>query len=145
MKKFVVALALSWMLCAVLADQLIDQTKREHSNYGNFRKVVEQARAELEEAAKHAGQPPPQKGDEVYFFFGISDLNHDGHLDGHELRVAFVKELDPEARPRTTLHDLEQMIDHVLHEDDRDGDGLISWAEYLESQLYHDESRAGAG
>ncbi|TPX35319.1 hypothetical protein SmJEL517_g02198 [Synchytrium microbalum] len=78
------------------------------------------------------------KNDDLYLFFGIADLNHDGYLDGHELRVAFVREMEPAARERVQLPELEEMIDHVIEEDDKDGDALISWQEYLESQLYHD-------
>jgi hypothetical protein len=41
------------------------------------------------------------------------------------------------AKDRLTLSDVEKMIDHALEEDDYDNDGMISWAEYLESQKKH--------
>ncbi|KAI8977883.1 hypothetical protein BDB01DRAFT_726913 [Pilobolus umbonatus] len=68
----------------------------------------------------------------IYYLFVIHDLNEDGYLDGHELMAAFNEDNS------TQLDEIVSMVDHVLLEDDRNGDGLISWSEYLESELYHD-------
>ncbi|KAJ3115501.1 hypothetical protein HDU96_000535 [Phlyctochytrium bullatum] len=43
------------------------------------------------------------------------------------------------AKDRLTLKDVEELIDHVLDEDDVDNDGMISWEEYLESQKSHNQ------
>ncbi|KAI8368016.1 hypothetical protein EDC96DRAFT_506062 [Choanephora cucurbitarum] len=79
--------------------------------------------------------------DTIFYLFVIHDLNGDGFLDGHELRVA-MSDFDHEDNKNTefelSLEEVTEMIDHVLAEDDTNGDGLISWSEYLESQLYHE-------
>ncbi|ORX52705.1 hypothetical protein DM01DRAFT_1268933, partial [Hesseltinella vesiculosa] len=76
----------------------------------------------------------------VYYLFVLHDRNGDGHLDGHELRAAF-SDFDAEHEEDPTkfvsLEDITAMVDHVLEEDDLDGDGRISWEEYMQSQLYH--------
>ncbi|KAI9472111.1 MAG: hypothetical protein EXX96DRAFT_582938 [Benjaminiella poitrasii] len=77
--------------------------------------------------------------DMIYYLFVIHDTNGDGYLDGHELRNAFTDFDDEEDNePLPTFQEVTDMIDHVLLEDDKNGDGLISWSEYLESQLYHE-------
>ncbi|KAJ3256691.1 hypothetical protein HK103_005186 [Boothiomyces macroporosus] len=61
-----------------------------------------------------------------------------GELDGHELGMALMGyELydQEEMQHEYDLEDLEEMIDHAMAEDDKDGNGKISWAEYLESQV----------
>ena len=70
--------------------------------------------------------------DDSYYFFALHDLNHDEYLDGHELRVAFTEEnFDPELgeheplRHHATLKEAEEMIDHVLEEDDIDGEWVF--------------------
>jgi Ca2+-binding EF-hand superfamily protein len=62
--------------------------------------------------------------------FNLYDLNRDGFLDGHELRAVFVNEAHT---PSSETY--ENLIDHVLEEDDYDNDGKISFPEYYHSQL----------
>ncbi|KAI8367802.1 hypothetical protein EDC96DRAFT_442029 [Choanephora cucurbitarum] len=75
----------------------------------------------------------------IYYLFLIHDLNGDGFLDGHELRAAFTDFGDEheDVTHYFSLQEVTDMVDHVLEEDDLNGDGLISWSEYLESQNYH--------
>ncbi|KAI9302888.1 hypothetical protein BJ944DRAFT_166420 [Cunninghamella echinulata] len=76
----------------------------------------------------------------VYYLFVLHDRNGDGYLDGHELRGAFSDfDVEHEEDPAkyVSLEDITSMVDHVLEEDDLDGDGKISWEEYMQSQLYH--------
>ncbi|KAI8641086.1 hypothetical protein BD408DRAFT_346815 [Parasitella parasitica] len=75
----------------------------------------------------------------IYYLFVIHDTNGDGYLDGHELRAAFTDFDEHDGEDPLTLQEVTDMVDHVLLEDDKNGDGLISWSEYLESQLYHDD------
>lgn len=111
-------------------------------------------------------QPEMSEDDMIYYLFVIHDLNGDGYLDGHELRAAFSDfDHDDEDQhvakaPETIPFDeITEMVDHVLEEDDKNGEqvfylildiytsltlfslcsGLISWSEYLESQLYHEQ------
>jgi hypothetical protein len=43
------------------------------------------------------------------------------------------------AKDRLSLREVEDRTDHALAEDDVDGDGFISWVEYIESQKAHKE------
>ncbi|ORY98137.1 hypothetical protein BCR43DRAFT_438160 [Syncephalastrum racemosum] len=85
----------------------------------------------------------PEKLDEnelVYYLFLLHDTDGDNHLDGHELRTAFTDYDEGEEDDPTryvSLDEVTEMVDHVLEEDDLNGDGLISWDEYMASQLYH--------
>ncbi|KAJ3156872.1 hypothetical protein HDU86_003407 [Geranomyces michiganensis] len=111
------------------------------SNYQNWHKAAQLARA-------HAPPPVPDTDppvfkdsaeEDLYYFFSLHDFNKDHHLDGHELWNAFSSagELPPKDQ-RLTVADLEEYVDHALKDDDIDNDGLVSWEEYLASQLYHD-------
>lgn len=112
--------------------------------------------------------PEMSEEDMIYYLFVIHDVNGDGYLDGHELRAAF-SDFDHEDEERKEHHislavtipfdEITEMVDHVLEEDDKNGEqvlhcmlyvdmililfftysGLISWSEYLESQLYHEQ------
>lgn len=83
--------------------------------------------------------PEPSEKDMIYYLFVIHDTDGNGYLDGHELRAAFTDFDDTqEEHDLIPLDEVNAMVDHVLLEDDKNGDGLISWSEYLESQLYHD-------
>lgn len=70
------------------------------------------------------------KEDDVFYWFSLHDHNHDGHLDGHELRQAWMAS-DPTIY---TLAKAEDVVDKILEQDDLDNDGRISWEEYLSSQ-----------
>ena len=56
-------------------------------------------------------------------FFELHDVNHDGHLDTHELATIYDGDADD-----PTTHDI---VDSLLHELDRDHDGLVSLDEFL--------------
>ncbi|KAI8922155.1 hypothetical protein DFJ77DRAFT_445530 [Powellomyces hirtus] len=115
------------------------------SNYGNYHKAAQYAREHSPPAPPLTDIPAFKNADEedLYYFFSLHDVNKDHHLDGHELRNAFTHagELPPKDQ-RLKMADVEDMIDHALLEDDIDSDGLISWEEYLASQLYHDDYAA---
>ncbi|KAI8049131.1 uncharacterized protein B0P05DRAFT_563842 [Gilbertella persicaria] len=108
------------------------------SNYGDEKHNREHIQEHLE-AMKKDGDIELSEQDTIYYLFVIHDLNGDGYLDGHELRIAFTDFDQHEADTTMTLKEVTAMIDHVLEEDDKNGDGLISWTEYLESQLYHED------
>ncbi|CEG66072.1 hypothetical protein RMATCC62417_02721 [Rhizopus microsporus] len=97
----------------------------------------------LNALTNNTDQPLPDLKDEdmVYYLFLIHDQNGDGFLDGHELRQAFTDfGHDEDVSKYLSLDEITEMVDHVLEEDDLNGDGLISWSEYLESQIYHSQS-----
>ncbi|KAJ3076019.1 hypothetical protein HDU98_005968 [Podochytrium sp. JEL0797] len=73
------------------------------------------------------------KADDIFLFFSLHDYDHNSHLDGHELRVAFA-EFETKEKGVSTLAEVEKLVDAALEKDDHNGDGLISWTEYLQSQ-----------
>lgn len=72
-----------------------------------------------------SGEMPPDLSDEdmIYYLFLIHDVNSDGYLDGHELRQAFTDfGGDEDATQYLSLDEVTEMVDHVLEEDDLDGE-----------------------
>jgi hypothetical protein len=85
-------------------------------------------------------KPKDDNIDDIYYFFSTHDYNEDGHLDGHELALSIIGyefNKGEETLTELSLPEMEVLINHTLEEDDKDNDGKISWAEYLESQKYH--------
>ncbi|KAJ3271496.1 hypothetical protein HDV01_006626 [Terramyces sp. JEL0728] len=118
---------LLFLFSLVLAKKQVDLSK---SNYGNYHESVKSFR-------KHNTETSGDEKDDVFYFFSLHDYNK-GELDGHELGMALMGyELydQEEMQNEYDLEDLEEMIDHAMDEDDKDGNGKISWAEYLESQV----------
>ncbi|KAJ3296732.1 hypothetical protein HK104_001293 [Borealophlyctis nickersoniae] len=148
-----VLLLLLSLVCISAADAPIKYNK-EHSNYGDFHNAAKHARAQAhvnQQQPGQASQKTEDPTDDLYWFFSLHDKNVDGYLDGHELRSAFVdaegdgSDMDGDGKieepaKHLTLSELETMVDHVLGEDDLDGDGKISWWEYLQSQEYHKQT-----
>lgn len=68
--------------------------------------------------------PELSEKDMIYYLFVIHDINGDGYLDGHELRAAFTDFDDDHATEEEdlTLEEITDMVDHVLHEDDKNGE-----------------------
>lgn len=79
---------------------------------------------------------PPLHSPNLFKSTEKKDYNHDEHLDAHELKFAFTEH---DATHSVSLKDVEEMVDHVLAEDDLDNDGTISWEEYLASEEQHHE------
>ncbi|GAA5812375.1 hypothetical protein MFLAVUS_005827 [Mucor flavus] len=132
------------LLCIFFAVvHAIEFKNREHSNYGDHKDNKEHIKEHLNSLSGKSTEIPPDLSDEdmIYYLFLIHDVNGDGFLDGHELRTAFTDFGDEheDATQFLSLDEVTEMVDHVLEEDDLDGDGLISWSEYLESQQYHQE------
>lgn len=73
-----------------------------------------------------SSEMPPDLNDEdmIYYLFLIHDVNGDGFLDGHELRTAFTDFGDEheDATKYLSLDEVTEMVDHVLEEDDKDGE-----------------------
>ncbi|XP_012279322.1 nucleobindin-2 isoform X2 [Orussus abietinus] len=72
-------------------------------------------------------------------FFYLHDLDSNGVWDENEVKTLFLKELDkmyaqgaPEDDLRERVEEMERMREHVFKEADINGDGLISWLEFLE-------------
>lgn len=53
----------------------------------------------------------------VHYLFAIHDINDDGYLDGHELIAAF-----EEQDEMLSLEEVTEMVDHILLEDDKNGE-----------------------
>ncbi|KAI9333678.1 hypothetical protein BDR26DRAFT_868003 [Obelidium mucronatum] len=96
-------------------------------SYGDFHKSSEQFKQ------AHQNSAEAMKANDLYLFFSLHDYDHNGHLDGHELRVAFT-EFETKEKGFTTLAEVEKLVDEALEKDDHNGDGMIGWAEYLQSQ-----------
>ncbi|CAO3598988.1 unnamed protein product [Absidia cylindrospora] len=115
--------------------------EEDHSNYGSEKTNRQHIQEHLDILAKDGEKAAKvSEEDMIFYLFVLHDQNGDGHLDGHELRAAFSDfDHDSEEDPtkHVSLEDITLMVDHVLGEDDLDGDGMISWEEYMQSQLYH--------
>ncbi|KAI8983607.1 hypothetical protein BDB01DRAFT_791426 [Pilobolus umbonatus] len=132
-------LLIALSLYSVLA---IEFKNKEHSNYGTHNNK-EHIQEHLKSLQTDEDTPSTLSDEDmVYYMFLTHDTNGDGHLDGHELRHAFTDFGDDhvDSTQFLSLDEVTDMVDHVLQEDDLNGDGLISWAEYLESQLYHGQN-----
>ncbi|KAL9540928.1 hypothetical protein MBANPS3_009415 [Mucor bainieri] len=139
--KSVLLLLLLFVFSSVYAIEFMNQ---DHSNYGDDKDNKAHIREHLKSLAADASQEIPddlKDEDMIYYLFLIHDVNGDGFLDGHELRAAFTDFGDEheDATQYLSLEEVTEMVDHVLEEDDLDGDGRISWSEYLESQSYHQD------
>ncbi|KAJ3213986.1 hypothetical protein HDU67_002245 [Dinochytrium kinnereticum] len=154
------ALLLVACLLTLSLPRVLAYGQQDHSNYGDYHQAAKLFRTrwsqqQKQEEGGHAATntAPPPEGDDMFVFFSLYDYNHDAHLDGSELRIAFAEfeEKVDEARngpdsegkyakDRVTLKEIESLIDHVLEEDDLDNDGMISWEEYLQSQKAHNQS-----
>lgn len=67
--------------------------------------------------------PELSEQDMIYYLFVIHDTNGDGYLDGHELRAAFTDFDEDEIQDLDlTLQEVTDMVDHVLLEDDKNGE-----------------------
>ncbi|KAI9105408.1 hypothetical protein DFS34DRAFT_8018 [Phlyctochytrium arcticum] len=133
------AFVLGALLVLSNPDSCVGSTEKDHSNYGDIHKAAEAGREHFGNIAKKPTLKN-QEEEDLYYFFTLHDFDRDSHLDGHELRTAFtgIGEI-PKKEHQLTKKDIEEMIDHALLEDDTDGDGKVSWEEYLTSQLYHKE------
>lgn len=77
--------------------------------------------------AKDGADPLPELSDSelMYYLFVLHDMNNDAHLDGHELRAAFTDFDETEEDDPTqyvSLEEVTDMVDHVLEEDDLNGE-----------------------
>ncbi|CAG8766156.1 29656_t:CDS:2 [Gigaspora margarita] len=135
-KKILYLLLLLVLTLHIVIAEVKINYQGEHRNYGDHAKIKEHVKNHL----KDIEHPPDEISDEdeLYYLFSIHDINHDGYLDGHELRGAFAEEFDESDRNGLKLEEIIEMIDHALLEDDMDNDGKISWEEYLLSQTYHE-------
>lgn len=68
-------------------------------------------------------QPAPEMSEQdmIYYLFVIHDVNGDGYLDGHELLAAF-SDVEDEQVAEFSLEEVTVMVDHVLLEDDKNGE-----------------------
>ncbi|KAF7725146.1 hypothetical protein EC973_000398 [Apophysomyces ossiformis] len=139
----IVGLLLCLCLKLAAAGPGIHRYNDPHSNYGEEKNTRQHIKEHLKSMLKN-GEDSPELDDKdmIYYLFVIHDLNSDGYLDGHELRAAFTdfEEGEPNPTQFIALDEVSMMVDHVLEEDDLNGDGLISWEEYLQSQLYHGQA-----
>ncbi|KAK4508871.1 uncharacterized protein ATC70_013494 [Mucor velutinosus] len=141
MRTTLILVILAFMIAIVHAGPGTHRYKEPHSNYGDEKKNKHHIQEHMRAMAKDDDDKVPElsEQDMIYYLFVIHDTNGDGYLDGHELRAAFTDFDEDEIHDLDlTLQEVTDMVDHVLMEDDKNGDGLISWSEYLESQLYHE-------
>ncbi|KAI7865423.1 hypothetical protein BDF14DRAFT_1825318 [Spinellus fusiger] len=124
-----------------LAEQGKHLFEQGHSNYGHDLKDKEHIQEHINKLAQNGKAPKLDDKDTLYYLFVLHDKNGDGYLDGHELRASIMEDIMTEdTASAISLDELTEVVDHVLEEDDMNGDGLISWEEYLQSQLYHGQT-----
>lgn len=70
--------------------------------------------------------------DERFHYFDIHDLNKDSHIDGIELwKAVHHNHKEGELEEITPDEEIEKLVDEAFKEIDLDGNGLISYPEYL--------------
>jgi Ca2+-binding EF-hand superfamily protein len=74
----------------------------------------------------------------LYYWFAIHDEDGNGELDGNELLHAFSHWSNDHEEPspatyRNMLSAMTDMVDHIMKEDDLNGDGYISIEEFMQS------------
>lgn len=89
----------------------------------NYRHIQEH----LNSLANNTDEPLPELSDKdmIYYLFLTHDQNGDGFLDGHELRQAFTDFGDEDGSKYISLEEVSEMIDHVLEEDDLNGEWVM--------------------
>ncbi|KAG0358850.1 hypothetical protein BG005_001731 [Podila minutissima] len=101
---------------AIAADN-IPGSESDHSNYGDMHKAKEFAKEHMGEKAKTMTEK-----EELMMLFSLHDANKDGYLDGIELRAAFSDFNQGGPETALTLQAMNDMIDHVIGEDDVDNE-----------------------
>ncbi|KAG0344433.1 hypothetical protein BG004_004490 [Podila humilis] len=89
----------------------------DHSNYGDMNKAKEFAKEHMGEKGKKMTEK-----EELMMLFSLHDANHDGYLDGIELRAAFSDFNQGAPETALSLQAMNDMIDHVIGEDDTDNE-----------------------
>ncbi|KAG0171922.1 hypothetical protein DFQ28_000787 [Apophysomyces sp. BC1034] len=121
----IIVLLLCLCLHFVAAGPGTHRYKDPHSNYGAEKKTKEHIKEHIKSMLK-TGDDLPDLDDQdmIYYLFVIHDLNNDGYLDGHELRAAFTdfEEDEPNPTQFVALDEVSVMVDHVLEEDDLNGE-----------------------
>ncbi|KAL1923785.1 uncharacterized protein VTP21DRAFT_8765 [Calcarisporiella thermophila] len=128
-------LAVILLIVTISAVLAVDVTKEGHSNYGHGEQAKEHVKEHLPPGMAEKLNEMDEN-DVLYYLFTLHDYNKDNHLDGHELRHVLT-DVEEGDNPLPPLSEIDKTVDHVLLEDDIDGDGKISWEEYLASQEYH--------
>lgn len=80
----------------------------------------------MESLVKEGEENAPKLSEEdtIFYLFALHDANGDGFLDGHELLQAFTDfgEGHGDVSKYLLLEEVTEMIDHVLEEDDLNGE-----------------------
>jgi Ca2+-binding EF-hand superfamily protein len=67
-----------------------------------------------------------------FYYFNLHNLNKDAYIDGLELMKGITHVHGGEALPNPMSdEEIEMMIDVVLNDFDKNGDGLVDYAEYI--------------
>ncbi|KAK9728708.1 hypothetical protein K7432_000854 [Basidiobolus ranarum] len=111
------AILFVFILLATFTFATFDSNK-EHHNYGGTEKDIN---AHLKEHLDEEMFQQMKPEDQHYYYFTLHDLDGDEHLDGHEIRHSLTDVKVPNSIP-LTLAELETIVEHVLAEDDTDGE-----------------------
>ncbi|KAF8988591.1 hypothetical protein CPC16_008624 [Podila verticillata] len=110
--------ALLLLASTAIADRIPgNQPESDHSNYGDMHKAKEFAKEHMGEKAKTMTEK-----EELMMLFSLHDANKDGYLDGIELRAAFSDFNQGAPETALSLQAMNDMIDHVIGEDDVDNE-----------------------
>jgi Ca2+-binding EF-hand superfamily protein len=98
-----------------------------HTDYGDIHKETDAYLKKSEDIeGVDLSNQKVEKDEERYYWFNLWDHNEDEHLDGHELYGAL-----QEGEESITHVELANWVDHILDNDDKNGDGMLSWEEYI--------------
>lgn len=71
----------------------------------------------------------------MYLHFKVADMDQNGKLDGGEVKLMLEHHLKPEDLPNYNIRnekDIMEVIDGFMENVDKDNDGYLSYAEYVE-------------
>eukprot|EP00127_Corallochytrium_limacisporum_P006282 Clim_evm26s224 gene=Clim_evmTU26s224 len=148
----------AFMLAAVLAlagaENLDERKASSHSNYGDIDPMEDRAHLLMHLRAEGFDQEAAERmvsnwdsSQVLFHLYKLHDTNGDDKLDGHEISVMvhdFLTKTEDNYEQAKEGEKIMEWVDHVLAEDDLNGDGQIDYVEYRKSQSMNIKKDEGA-
>uniref|UniRef100_A0A915N9R9 EF-hand domain-containing protein n=1 Tax=Meloidogyne javanica TaxID=6303 RepID=A0A915N9R9_MELJA len=101
------------------------------AKFGEKSEVYDESHLKLHVEEEIGENKKMNEEDERFHYFDIHDSNKDSHIDGIELWKAVHHNHKDELEEIRPEDEIEKLVDEAFKEIDLDGDGLISYPEYL--------------